>query len=551
MSLLRRRPPASIGELLETPRVGSLEFYALLNWIDDQPLLDRMEAYRRRLHSKVLDTLEPDGRPRYNLLVDGRAKKNFKTSDEILAALFRLAANDFPKGNQCYLFAADEGQAADGLTLAKLLVAANPLLAERLIVRKNVIERRDGHGFLMILPAQDVAGSHGKTFCFCGFDEIHTQRNWDLLEAMQPDPTRPEALTWITSYASLFHRPGVPLHDLCAQGRAGTDPRMAFSWYAADFTTDPDFQAADPETRANPSRSSWEDPNYLAQQQRRLPAHKYRRLHLNLPGLPEGSAFQVEPVTDTIARGITSRRPEPGLVCKAVVDMSGGSSDDAVLAIGHKDQDGRAVLDVIMNQGQPPPFDPRAAVARFAAVLRERGVPTVHGDAYAGETFRQDFAKHDIGYQVLEQTRSQLYEALEPRLNAREVVLLDVPILEQQLLGLVWRGGKIDHPVGEHDDWANAAAGLVSVLLGDEFIGPWFLREDRAVQVPSPEPDAMPAPPLSVERIVTQGEIAAELQRQAKEDQAAAPAVRRLTPDERRMWRAPTGEAGWSVWGGG
>ena len=38
--------------------------------------------------------------------------------------------------------------------------------------------------------------------------------------------------------------------------------------------------------------------------------------------------------------------------------------------------------------------------------------------------------------------------------------LLDVPLLEQQLLGLVWRGNKIDHPGGEHDDWANAAAGV-------------------------------------------------------------------------------------------
>ena len=33
--------------------------------------------------------------------------------------------------------------------------------------------------------------------------------------------------------------PGVTLFDLCAGGRAGTDPRMLFSWYAADYTTDP------------------------------------------------------------------------------------------------------------------------------------------------------------------------------------------------------------------------------------------------------------------------------------------------------------------------
>jgi len=109
-----------------------------------------------------------------------------------------------------------------------------------------------------------------------------------------------------------------------------------------------------------------------------------------------------------------------------------------------------------MNQGPAPPFDPRAAVARFVGVLREYGLARVTGDAYAGETFRADFERHGISYVVCTRNRSQLYEALEPKLNAREVLLPDVPILEQQLLGLIWRGSKIDHPAGEHDDWANA-----------------------------------------------------------------------------------------------
>jgi hypothetical protein len=36
---------------------------------------------------------------------------------------------------------------------------------------------------------------------------------------------------------------------------------MYFSWYAADYTTDPALADADPETRANPSRGSWVDPD--------------------------------------------------------------------------------------------------------------------------------------------------------------------------------------------------------------------------------------------------------------------------------------------------
>jgi hypothetical protein len=363
------------------------------------------------------------------------------------------------------LLANDEGQAADDLSLAKKLHDANPILRERLVVRQKVIERTDGQGFLMILPAKDVAGAHGKTYRFCGFDEIHGYRDWDLLEAMQLDPTRTDAQMWITSYASIFHRPGVPLFDLCRVARAGTDPRMLFSWYAADYATDPAARDLDPEARANPSRASWADAGYLDQQRLRLPAHKFRRLHLNLPGLPEGSAFQPEPVMDAVVRGTTSRGPEPDVVYAAFVDMSGGSADDAVLAIGCQDAEGHAVVVRLMDQGPSAPFDPRAAVSRFAAALHEYGIQYVMGDKYGGETFRYDFERAGIGYVVCPLSKSQLYEALEPRLNGRQVLLPDVPVLEQQLLGLVWRGGKIDHASGEHDDYANAAAGVIAVLL--------------------------------------------------------------------------------------
>jgi phage terminase large subunit-like protein len=454
---------AANAQILEAARqrITSLEFFGALSWIDDRPLLDVIEGYRRRIFTDVLDTFDPDGRPRYNLALNGRAKKNWKSADLILAALDCLLANDSPGGNQCYLLANDEEQAGDNLELVKKLIRANPLLAERLVVKQKVIERVDGRGFLMILPAQDVVGSHGKTYRFCGVDELHGHRTWDLLEAMQLDPTRPDALMWITSYASIYHRPGVPLFDLCQQGRAGTDPRLYFSWYAADFTTDLDFVDADPETRANPSRGSWADTDYLAQQMRRLPAHKARRLHLNLPGLPEGSAYTAEMVMEAFDRGVTRRHPEPGLVYSAANDMSGGSNDDATLAIASKRPDGTRVLDVVMNQGPPPPFDPRHAVGRFAEVLRAYGISRVTGDAYGGQTFREDFRGYGIEYVVSEKTTSQLYEALEPLLNAREVRLLDVPILEQQLLGLVWRGSKIDHQSGEHDDFAAATAGAL------------------------------------------------------------------------------------------
>jgi hypothetical protein len=105
-------------------------------------------------------------------------------------------------------------------------------------------------------------------------------------------------------------------------------------------------------------------------------------------------------------------------------------------------------------------------VARFAEILRAYGITRVTGDRLGGETFRALFEEQGVAYGVSAKTASQLYEALEPRLNAHQCVFLDVPLLEQQLLGLIWRGGKIDHIVGEHDDWSTAAAGAVALAFG-------------------------------------------------------------------------------------
>ena len=139
-----------------------------------------------------------------------------------------------------------------------------------------------------------------------------------------------------------------------------------------------------------------------------------------------------------------------------------------MLAIGYQDADGRAIVARVLNQGQPTPFDPRLAVERFVDVLKNYQITRVVGDAYAGQTFKADFESRGIHYETAPLPTSKLYEALEPLLNGGRVLLPNVPELEQQLLGLIWRGGKIDHPGGEHDDYACVAAGLVHLLLGEQ-----------------------------------------------------------------------------------
>ncbi len=447
----------------------SLEFFSTLRWLDGRPLLSTIEPYRKRIFRSVLDSSNPKtGQPRYSLALCGRAKKNWKTADLILAALYRLLVWQSPQGNDCFILANDEEQAGDDLSLAKKLIQANPILDREVNVAAKSISRRDGKGTLMILPAGDVVGAHGKTFLFVGYDEIHGYKSHDLFEALAPDPTRPDVLVWITSYAGIRHAAGVPLYDYLLRAKRGDDPKMYFSWYGGDYGTDAAFTkpSLTPEQRANPSMRSWVDAGYLDQQRLRLPSHKYRRLHLNLPGAPDGAAFSGDSVMAAIVPGRKRLPYEPHRRYRAFVDMSGGSNDEAVLAIAHLDeQTGRGVLDLVESQAGKPPFNPRTFVRKAAGLLHDYKLHRCSGDAFGGLTFKVDFSELGISYTTVDTPKSDLYEELEPRLNAGVVELLDVTELQEQALTLVWRGGKIDHAAGDHDDFINSAAGALSLVM--------------------------------------------------------------------------------------
>ena len=70
-------------------QIDPLKFFSKLKWIDGRPLLDVIEPYRRVIFQQALYTFD-GARPKFNLILTGRAKKNWKSADMILAALYRL-----------------------------------------------------------------------------------------------------------------------------------------------------------------------------------------------------------------------------------------------------------------------------------------------------------------------------------------------------------------------------------------------------------------------------------------------------------------------------
>jgi hypothetical protein len=426
-----------------------------LVWIDGRPLQTVMEPYRRAILRQGLFSFRPDGPPQYRRILTGRSKKCSKSSDAVLASLYKLLLwkPEGHKGNECFFVASDIGQANDNLDLTKKMIRCNPVLDGELIIKSDTIERRDGRGFLTILPAQNALGLHGKTYLFLVIGELHTQKNYEVLQALEIDRTRPDSQQWFASYASLYRHAGVPLVDLQKQHEAKSDPRLFVSWYAGTV------EEACPSLNG-PLGPTTED---IQDAKRSLPSLIFRRLYMNEPGQPDGAAFDFASIEACIVKSRTVLPPQDGVQYTAFVDPSGGSADDFTLAVAHADTQGRVILDCLIDQGPRTgkTFSPESAIQKFCDVLKLYRVHKVVGDRYAGEWPREQFKKLSIDYELSDKNRSQLYSAFEPMLNGGLVEMLDSPKLMQQLVSLIRRGIKIDAPSGEHEDHANAVAGAL------------------------------------------------------------------------------------------
>lgn len=160
------------------------------------------------------------------------------------------------------------------------------------------------------------------------------------------------------------------------------------------------------------------------------------------------------------------RPPETRFRYFGFVDPSGGSSDAMTLAIGHR-EDKQVVIDALREIR--PPFSPEGTAADFCALLKRYRINTVFGDRYGGQWPQEQFRKHGVTYAISPKPKSDLFRDLLPLLNSSSITLPKNDRLVSQLVGLerkVSRSGRdsIDHGPGQHDDIANAVAGVASVL---------------------------------------------------------------------------------------
>jgi len=169
----------------------------------------------------------------------------------------------------------------------------------------------------------------------------------------------------------------------------------------------------------------------------------------------------------------------------AFVDTSGGSQDAFTWAIAHWDPvKKKAVQDLVKHRQAP--FKPSEVVKEACDDIKRFRLAHVTGDAYAGEWPRERFAENHFGYVVSERTKHEVYKALMPGINSRDVLFLDDAYQHDELISLKRRVtplGKdiIDHPPQGHDDAINSGAGAL-LLAYDE--GQWL--KPPAEEVPEP-----------------------------------------------------------------
>jgi hypothetical protein len=171
-----------------------------------------------------------------------------------------------------------------------------------------------------------------------------------------------------------------------------------------------------------------------------------------------------------ITRGVFERPPTPNATYSAFCDPSGGSgSDSMTLAIGHMDH-GKQTVVVDLLRERKPPFSPEHVVEEFSKVLKTYRLSKVIGDKFAGGFPPEQFRRFSIIFDQAAKPRSELYIDLLPLINSGRIYLIDNARLINQLTSLerrTSRGGRgtIDHPPNQHDDLANAVAGLASMLI--------------------------------------------------------------------------------------
>ena len=213
----------------------------------------------------------------------------------------------------------------------------------------------------------------------------------------------------------------------------------------------------------------WQDARWLAEMRRSLRPNQFARMVENKFVRGETAGFvplaAVEACTDW---GVFERPPRQGICYVAFVDAASGTGTDSfTLTIAWQQSDQIVSVDLVRER--KPPFVPRQVIAEYAEILHRYGITEVQGDNFAAGFVADEWARHGIIFRACDNTASNNYLRLLPRLLAKDVRLIDTSVGREQLAALerhVTAAREVEvirHGAGMHDDVAAAIPGAVVV----------------------------------------------------------------------------------------
>jgi hypothetical protein len=426
-----------------------------------------LDAAERELFREVAER-EPPTRPVKEAwcLIGRRAGK-----DSTAAAIaVTMAMNDYKQylrpGETAViaLLACDKSQARIVLGYIRASFLDNPLLAPR-VARETENGLELTNNIEIIVLANNFRSIRGRTILCSIFDENAYWRD--------TDSAYPDVETYSAVVPAMVTLPDSMLIGITTVYRKAG---LAYDKYRNHYgKDDPDILVIKAPTRAfNPLI-----PQSFIDQQLELDPEVNAAEYL--------SEFRAD-LADYVDRAVVEAAVDPsvrerpytsGTKYTGFVDPSGGSGDAMTLAVAHREPDGTAILDLLREAR--PPFSPDNVVADFCHTLASYKLARITGDRYGGEFVREPFRRHGVAYTLAEKSKTDLYRDALPLLNSGKIRLLDHPRLVSQLCRLERRTSRgygkdsIDHPLGLHDDLANAACGALTTAQAKK---PMYIHPD-------------------------------------------------------------------------
>jgi hypothetical protein len=416
---------------------------------------ERLDLVERELFAEVAERAPPQRPVKEAWLLIGRRSGKDSTAAAIGVT---MAMNDYREylrpGEVATIacLAVSKQQARIVLSYIRASFLENPLLAPRVAREtENGLELTNNIEILVL--ANNFRSIRGRTILCAIFDECSYWRDLDTGSAY------PDVETYAAVIPAMITLPDAMLIGITTVYRKSG---LAFDkWRKHYGQDDPDVLVVKAPTRAfNPLI-----PQSFIDQQLELDPEVNAAEYLSEWRADLADYVDRAVVEAAIDPGVRERPYTSGTKYTGFVDPSGGSGDAMTLAIAHRQSDGTAILDCLREAR--PPFSPDNVVEDFCRTLAAYRLARVSGDRYGGEFVREPFRRHSVTYTLAEKSKTDVYRDCLPLLNSGKIRLLDHPRLVNQLCSLerrTTRGyGKdvVDHPLGLHDDLANAACGAL------------------------------------------------------------------------------------------